>query len=235
MKIFSRLFLLSVLALAVQSPAALESAKFDPNNQLPRFPPPLQMAGVSRGVLVAAVSVSADGAITDTLVLGYSNEWLVRPTLDAIKTWKVTPARLDGQTVPVRVVLSFDFTLEGAVLTTNIVEHYLYGRFDLDNGTTAYRVHRASELDKRPELINPVKPKYALDAEKQGVRGTVEVEFYIDETGAVRMPALKDVTHPYLAEMAVAAVREWKFSPPTHHGKPVMVAASQEFSFGEAK
>jgi len=236
MKISSRLLSLAALALAVQSPAALESAKFDQDNVMPRFPIPMQMAGITRGNLVVATSINADGAIVDTLVLGYTNVALVNPTIEAIKTWKVTPARLDGETVPVQVVLSFDFSLEGAVITANIVNHFLFDKFErVGDGALAYRIHRANELDQAPTLITPVKPKYAFEAEKQGVRGKVQVEFYIDEQGAVRMPAIREMTHPYLAAQAVSAVRDWKFTPPTNHGRPVMVAASQEFDFGDGK
>jgi len=63
----------------------------------------------------------------------------------------------------------------------------------------------------------------------------VEVRFYIDETGAVRMPAVDSDAHPYLAETAVTAVKEWRFAPPTHDGRPVLVAASQVFDFSSTK
>jgi len=57
------------------------------------------------------------------------------------------------------------------------------------------------------------------------------VYFYIDEKGAVRMPAVDASANPYLSDIAVAAVREWRFEPPTSRGKPVLIAASQEFNF----
>ena len=74
-------------------------------------------------------------------------------------------------------------------------------------------------------------PKYAKDAEKQGVRGNVKVHFYIDENGEVRMPSVDGEAHPYLAAEAIAAVRGWRFTPPTANGKPATVAALQEFRF----
>jgi len=47
------------------------------------------------------------------------------------------------------------------------------------------------------------------------------------------MPAIATAgEHPYLAEQAVLAVRHWKFAPPTSKGRPVLVAAAQEFDFG---
>ena len=70
---------------------------------------------------------------------------------------------------------------------------------------------------------------------KQGVRGKVQVHFYIDENGAARMPAIDNSDHPYLSEIAVEAVRGWKFEAPTANGAPVLVEALQEFNFGDSK
>jgi outer membrane biosynthesis protein TonB len=60
----------------------------------------------------------------------------------------------------------------------------------------------------------------------------VQVHFYIDEKGVVRMPAVQNGPHPYLMEMAVEAMKGWKFEPPTSRGRPVLVAAAQTFEFG---
>jgi TonB family protein len=75
-------------------------------------------------------------------------------------------------------------------------------------------------------------PRYAVEAAKQGVRGSVAVYFYIDEKGEVRMPAVQTGPHPYLMEIAVDALKSWKFEPPTSRGRPVLVAAAQIFDFG---
>jgi TonB family protein len=230
--------MLSILALvaATRATAALESAKLDPDSVMPQFPLPMQVAGITRGTLVVATSIGVEGKVTDSLVLGYTHESLIRPTLDVMKEWKFTPARLDGEAVPVQVVLTFEFTLEGAVITTNVINHFFFDHFArLGDGAFKYRVHTAGEIDRAPDLINSVKPKYAAEAEKQGIRGKVQVDFYIDEKGNVRMPAVTVGAHPYLSDQAVAAVREWKFTPPTHAGEPVLVAASQEFDFSEGK
>ena len=67
------------------------------------------------------------------------------------------------------------------------------------------------------------------------MRGRVEVRFYIDEKGAVRMPVVASDASSYLAESAVTALRDWRFEPARQNGRPVLVAASQEFDFGSTK
>jgi TonB family protein len=137
----------------------------------------------------------------------------------------------------VQTELRFDFTLEGAVITTNITNHFLFDGFENagDNAVT-YQPGRADQLDSSPVKLSGSAPKYPVNAAKEGVRGKVHVRFYIDMNGDVRMPAIASAgEHPYLAEQAVFAIRQWKFAPPTCKGRPVLVAAAQEFDFGDAR
>ena len=60
------------------------------------------------------------------------------------------------------------------------------------------------------------------------------MEFYIDPQGRVRIPSVSRETieaNPGLAAAAVTAVSQWQFAPPVSNGKPVLVVASQDFSF----
>jgi TonB family protein len=67
------------------------------------------------------------------------------------------------------------------------------------------------------------------------VHGTVIVDFFIDENGKLRMPAIQRADHDELASLAVAAMLQWKFEPPTRQGVPVLVRAKQVFHFGPQK
>ncbi|HEY8994372.1 MAG TPA: energy transducer TonB, partial [Lacunisphaera sp.] len=134
--------------------------------------------------------------------------------------------------VGARTELRVDFTVQGAVITSNITERYLAevaGR-PLDTRFVRQPCPR-NELDRAPTRIAGDAPRYAVEAAKQGVRGSVAVYFYIDEKGEVRMPAVQSGPHPYLMEIAVDAMKSWKFEPPTSHGRPVLVAAAQTFDF----
>jgi len=231
------LVLAGLLALAtLPAFAVFESIQLHPDNDLPTFPPGLLAEGITRGHAVVALSVDSDGKLGECLVLSYSHERLARTAVDALKRWRFVPARLDGQAVPVRTELRFDFSVEGAVITSNITERFLADLFDGRGGRRdVYRPSRQSELDRVPAKIAGAAPQYATAAEKDGVRGSVEERFYIDEKGEVRLPCVEAGPHPYLMEQAVAAVRGWKFEPPTSHGRPVLVAAAQKFEFNGEK
>jgi outer membrane biosynthesis protein TonB len=49
------------------------------------------------------------------------------------------------------------------------------------------------------------------------------------------MPAVLSADYDELASLAVAAIQQWKFEPPTRKGVPVMVRAKQVFHFGPKK
>lgn len=237
-KILLRIPLLIVFAAASQALAAFESAKLSPDNYMPQFPATLITDGVTEGHVTFALSVNADGKLTDSLPLAYTREAFVRVCQEVMKDWKITPARLDGQNVPVQMELRFDFKREGVVETStiNISNHFLESMVPgLADNRLAFRLTRENELDHPPVPVATVSPEYATQAEKAGVRGKVQVYFYIDQKGEVRLPSVTAEAHPYLSDIAVTALRQWHFAPPTRHGEPVMIAASQEFDFGNAK
>jgi TonB family protein len=229
------LLLAALLVPAVPALAQFESARLAPDNAMPPFPAALQMAGITRGYAVVAVSIDAEGKVQESLVLAETHPHIARTALAALRDWQFRPARLDGLPVPVQTEVRIDFTLEGAVITSNAVNHFFFDGFENAGDLSASRqLCPANQLDRAPQRLAGDAPQYALDAGKAGIAGHVQVHFYIDENGNVRMAGAQPVagTHPYLMEQAVRAVRAWKFEPPTSRGRPVVVAAVQEFDFG---
>lgn len=232
----TRPFLFAALLALATAPAfaALESIKIASDNELPRFPSTLIAEGITMGHAIVAISISPEGKLDDLLVLGYSHERLARTATEALRSWRFVPAKLDGQPVGAQTELRFDFTVEGAVITSSITERYLAEVAGRPLGSRAIRQPcPRGELDRVPARIAGDAPHYAVAAAKEGVRGSVEVHFYIDEQGVVRMPAVSTGQHPYLMGIAVDAMKGWKFEPPTSHGRPVLVAAAQTFDFSD--
>ena len=214
--------------------AALESVKIEPTF-VPSLSPVLLNRGITNGEVALVIDVSAEGKLTDWLILGYTDPEMAKFFVDTLKLWKITPARVDGVPVAAQVELTAKISAEGVVLSRTAPE--MLGDYiqRITGNPLKYQRSTVHELDHLPARLNSISPKYAEEAAKQGVRGKVQVRFYIDEKGAVRMPSVEPGAHPYLANEAVAAVREWKFEPPTSKGRPVLVAASQEFDFNGEK
>lgn len=227
------LFLAALLLTGLPASAQFESARLHPDNLMPPYPPSLQTAGITRGYAIAAVSIDTEGKVQDAMILAHTNARLAEVTRQALAEWRFIPARLDGTPVPVQTELKIEFSLEGAVITSNLLNHFFFDHLE-GAGDMAVRTALcpATRLDRPPQLVTGDSPHYAEQAGKEGVRGRVQVHFYIDEKGEVRFACAEPAGHPYLLEQAVQAVRRWKFDPPTSRGRPVMVAAVQEFDFG---
>ncbi len=198
----------------------------------PQIPARLRLEGLRDGRVTFAVDVDAEGKLDDWIVIEASHHELVATCADAMKQWQFTPARYDGARVPARTRFTLHISQTGAVVSRTSVELVADFMENLAGRPLDYRISRADELDRPLEVVTRVSPQYGRDAERQGVGGRVRVYFFVDERGDVRLPAVPAETHPYLSGIAVRAMREWKFTPPTRAGRPVAVEVVQSFDFG---
>jgi TonB family protein len=198
----------------------------------PFFPTHLYMDGVVSGEVRIAIQVDASGRLTDTLVVAYTNFSLVKPTLDAVGQWTFDPAVVNGEARGTTSGLVFDFRPDGPVLVQRAGgpgHDSLLDAYGRESMSFEYQVRELRDLDRIPNPVRIVKPSFAAQrgASSQPVR--VTVDFYIDETGRVRMPSVSRSEDNALAWAAVQAVSQWTFAPPTVDGAPVTVHATQDF------
>jgi protein TonB len=79
----------------------------------------------------------------------------------------------------------------------------------------------AGLLDKPPRARLQVSPVYPTREKSTGTTGRVEVEFTVDETGAVMNPSVVSSTDRAFEEPTLRAVEKWRFLPGRHHGQVV--------------
>ena len=85
---------------------------------------------------------------------------------------------------------------------------------------------------KLPALKHFVPAVYPPDAEAAGIVGSVMLSIVIDETGKVgEVKVLDPGPHPGFAPAAVAAVKQFGFSPAEIAGKPAAVEISYRYEF----
>jgi len=202
----------------------------------PVFPLELPELGYMEGEARIAIAVDETGKLTDWLIIGYSHRRFAEESVNAIKQWQFEPAKVRGKPVAVQIELVISFETSGVVISSSdlnsMVQRYSTRLFKTRD---AFRPCTMKEIDRIPTPQNAVSPMYGESLVKQGVQGTVTIEFFIDETGAMRMPAVLNADYDELASLAVAAIQQWKFEPPTCRGLPVMVRAKQVFHFGPKK
>jgi len=192
------------------------------------YPPMMLYNAIYSGEVSAVISVDAKGALTDFLVTGYTDKAFADAAAVALKRWIYTPARVNGRATSSRADVLFMFKDQGVIvqalpgaLEQRALSGYAQGRY-------VYQPCKLRELDRIPTPVHVVQPAIKAD----GVMHSVTVEFYIDEEGKVRMPAVaRESADDTFAAAAVSAVEQWRFEAPLRRGKPVLVYAQQEFTF----
>jgi len=227
--------ILAIVALcaAVQLPAAFEPVGVVVTLE-PQLSARLRMEGLNDARITFAVDVDAEGKLLDWIVVEASHADLIKPCSEAIQRWRYTPAHYDGARVPARAQFTLNISQSGAVISRTTLDTLSDFVERLAGRPLDYRICRADELDRPLAALTKVSPAYGRDAEQLGVGGRVNVYFFVDEQGRVRLPAVPAETHPYLSGIAVKAMREWTFPPPTRAGRPVTVSAVQVFEFGKS-
>jgi TonB family protein len=202
------------------------------HKELPLFPEELLRLGEREGEVRVAFSVDVNGRIDDYLVVASTHPEFARMTVAALKKWTFEPAMLAGTPVPASTEIGVKFEAQGTVVismtgadgVSTMVDSMLKGSYN-------YRAHALRELDAIPTPIEARVPVYGDKLVQLGHVGDVTVDFYIDETGSVRMPSVNADEDSELASIALTALRTWKFEPPTCKGVPVLVRANQVFRF----
>lgn len=194
------------------------------------YPYSMTSSGILTGEAQVVISVDSEGKLGDVLVVGYTNVAFADAAVVALKRWTYEAARVHGVARSSRAYVLFKFkndmgamiqkipSLNDSSILRSLSERYVFMPCKL------------RDLDRIPiptEVIAPVPPKGGL-AQKR----VVTVEFYIDDQGHVRMPAIdRSEADDAYAAAAVRAVEQWRFEPPLRKGRPVLVLAQQNFSF----
>jgi TonB family protein len=84
-----------------------------------------------------------------------------------------------------------------------------------------------------PTVIREVQARYALDAERAKIEGTVGLECIVGKDGTVvEVRVIRSLDRTFgLDDAAVQAARQWLFRPGTLNGEPVAVLIKIELSF----
>ncbi|HEX3729231.1 MAG TPA: energy transducer TonB, partial [Opitutaceae bacterium] len=197
----------------------------------PEFPESLYTLFREGGRAVLELSVDSQGRLADSLPVAYNDRRFADLAVAAVKQWQFKPAHWHGQPVAVTIPLTFDFQVRGVVISgtrSDWSQAYFNALFQWRD---AYRAHQLQELDRVPAALRTVSPHYDQTLANRGVSGEVTVKFFIDEQGRVRMASVVGRPDPALADLAIEAIDQWRFTPPRWHGQPVLAQLTQVFRF----
>lgn len=214
-------------ASAAEPQASTGAAMVNVTRQIsPFFPVRLLRQGVTHGEAVVEVSLDQSGKLADYLVARYTHPEFADAAVDALQHWEFKL----NQPVGVVMEIVFLFRLNGVLAVERFGGEGTL-RHSVSAGEYVYQPCAPGELDHPPKPSHVVPPSYPAELEQQGVEGVVSINFYIDEKGRARLPVPVTQENRLLASLATAAVEQWQFEPPTRAGKPVLVHATQRFSF----
>lgn len=192
------------------------------------YPPRMLYSAIYYGEARVVISVDDQGKLTDLLVTGYTHEEFAAASIAALKRWSFEPARAGGRPRASRADVLFVFRDRGVIVHNFPGALEQYRVFGAMQDRYVFKPSKLGELDRTPIPIKVVAPLSG----KSDREHRVTVEFYIDEEGRVRMPAVaRESADDAFAAAAVAAVEQWRFEPPLRRGRPVLVYAHQEFNF----
>lgn len=91
-------------------------------------------------------------------------------------------------------------------------------------GQRAYGIPQAKQVEvKSLKPVKKVIPLYPEDLKEEGIAGEVAIMVIIDEKGKVKTPSVFRSLHPELDNLALEAVRQWKFEPYIYGKNPIPV------------
>jgi TonB family protein len=229
------LFAMTVGAAAqIVRPPTLERLRVK-SQPLPVYPQEMVRIGAREGKVVVALSVDATGRLEDVLVIAHTHPDFAAAATAALRRWTFEPATLGGTPVAAVTEITVDFAVEGTSVVSMTASDTLAAYFySINQDLATYRPHTLHELDRIPTPIAAPGPQYPRELADRGHAGDVTVHFYIDEKGTVRIPSIDNTSDAELGSLAILALRQWKFEPPTCRGVPVLVKATQVFRFRPA-
>lgn len=187
----------------------------------------------STGIVRVVVSIDEQGKLTDWMLIESAHPRLTSAAVEALTKWTYRPAVIGGESFGVRTELVFNFDNSGQVVSMSCLDTLEVMLQGMINPHQAKLVYRGGELDAVPKAIVTVSPRPVALAAGSTQKGVL-VDFYIDETGRPRMATVDSGGHPEMGAAAMEAIQQWRFTVPTHKGRPVAVRATQWFDFSKA-
>lgn len=96
-------------------------------------------------------------------------------------------------------------------------------------------VVKAQELDARLAIAATVNARDPRDFADDFPSSTVDIDIVVDRNGEVRFARVAGTPDPLLAEPALTAVAQWKFTPPLRNKIPVATKVRIPFAFGSSR
>jgi TonB family protein len=177
--------------------------------------------------------IDPEGKVVDWVALSLPHYRLFDPLDRALREALFTPATIDGEAVMLDTSVTIPIGEAGyyGVLVMTPAT-YIEGRIDqIAGGLNGMGLCGPGGLDKPLKLLSEGNPVAFLDEDGTPVKGSVDVDFYIDQDGVPRIVRPDQGANAFLQEAAMRTVQQFRFIPPRQGGRRVIVHATMQVRF----
>jgi TonB family protein len=182
------------------------------------FVPPIYPAEAKAkkisGTVVLRARIGKDGQIASLQVVSGPPE-LTKSAWEAVKQWTYKPYLLNGDPVEVDTTITVNYSLAPA------------------DAPESSPPPPAATAQTQPILLSAPPPEYPAKAraDKNMLNGTVGVSFTVEKDGLPSHVAISKSLRPDFDQSALAAVRQYRFTPALADGSPVQTNLTVEVNF----
>ena len=189
----------------------------------PVYPEQAKREGI-QGTVKLTIIVNEEGLVYEIRTNPENNSILEGAAIAAVKQWQYSPTLLNGEPVPVQALVTVIFQMKDTPLP--VEEQNMPSEISVPRGGPI----RIGDNVQESKLIRKVEPVYPEEALRARVQGKVVLAIVVNEEGFVTEAKVVK-GHPILNDAAIAAVRQWKYSPTLLNGEPVPVMATVTIIF----
>jgi TonB family protein len=194
---------------------------------------PLRMLRSGKdGSAKVSILIGPEGIAHELKVLEASDPDFGAATMASLEASTFEPARKGNSPVWSLVTRTQQFRVEAADVQEDDSTIRLLDQLIEDSP----RILTASDLDAKPAAIYRPEPVYPRSFRESSLNGRVTIEFFIDRTGAVKLPTFIDADQPEFGWAAVTGAERWRYGPPLRNGQAVdvRVRAALDFKIDKA-
>jgi len=206
-----------VAAMKISSPAAPVNgpARVDQYTTPPLYSDEGRARGVE-GIVTVEVLVSADGGVKRLQVVNGLGYGLDENALLAVRDWRFVPAMRNGGAVEATAQLDVEFSLRNAELNELIAN---------DMAT------RIGPDVTPPQIVHRVEPQYPASTTRGRAAAAVVLDTVIPEDGTPKIVRVIQSVDWEVDEIAINALKQWRFSAAMKDGRPVKVRMNIAVNF----
>ncbi len=200
----------------------------------PIFPVTLNTSGVSKGFVEMLIVVDNSGILKDFVTVRATHKAFAKAVESVIERWEFALPLNSDEEINLVQSIQINFESSGVMVVSGsgTLMDAVYLNKLTDDSTNAIRLVPIADLDSIPEPILVKQPNFSKKGMEESPPLRAVFEFYIDQTGKVHVPTLRE-GEGHVDESILLAIQNalwnWRFTPPTKNGRPVLVKAAQPF------